>query len=121
MKRSAVTPKYDSLAKLDGLGFGVWTNASAFGWLPRNVWIGDGGGLDGSLEAAARKNSRNSCPVLVGNPSVEWLTISVCTRSARWNRMASPRGFAFGSLSGIRGSPVALENRAVTGVDSRAM
>ena len=40
--------------------------------------MGEGDGLDGSLDAAARKNSKNSWPVLVGNPSVEWLTISVC-------------------------------------------
>jgi hypothetical protein len=76
-------------------------------------------GWDGSLEAAAFRSSKNSCPVLVGNPSVEWLTISVCTCSAKWNRMASPRGFAFGSVSGICGRPVELENRAVTGVESR--
>ena len=30
-----------------------------------------------------------------------------------------PRGFAFGSLSGIIGMPVELENLAVTGVESR--
>jgi hypothetical protein len=77
MKCIAVTPKYDSLAKLDGAGLGVWTNASAFGWAPRNASIGDGDGFDGSVEASARKNSRNSSPVLTGNPSVEWLTMSV--------------------------------------------
>ena len=31
IKRIAVTPKYDSLAKLEGTGLGRWTNASAFG------------------------------------------------------------------------------------------
>jgi hypothetical protein len=72
-----VTPKYDSLAKLDGVGLGVCTNASAPGWVPRNVSMGEGDGFDGPLAAAARKNSRNSWPVLVGKPSVEWLTISV--------------------------------------------
>src|SRR5215469_17334004 len=35
--------------------------------------------------------------------------------------MASPRGFEFGSVSGIRGSPVPLENLAVTGTESFAM
>ena len=34
MKRIAVTPKYVSVAKLTGAGFGVCTNASAAGWLP---------------------------------------------------------------------------------------
>src|ERR1700694_4766961 len=33
--------------------------------------------------------------------------------------MASPRGFAFGSLSGMVGRPVESENRAVTVVESR--
>src|SRR6185437_2453232 len=120
VKRIAVTPKYCSLAKLDGLGLGVCTNASALGWLLKNLSIGEGEDWAGPLDAAMACNiSRNSSPVLVGNPSVEWQMISVCVCSARWKRMANPRGFAFGSLSGIRGRPVESENRAVIGVDSR--
>jgi hypothetical protein len=33
--------------------------------------------------------------------------------------MASPRGFALGSLSGTSGTPVELEKRTVTGEDTR--
>src|ERR1700757_2397026 len=121
MKRISVTPKQVSLAKLEGLGFGAWTKASAAGCAPRYCSTGFGDGTSGPLAATARRNSRNSSPVLVGNPSVEWLTMSVCTCSARWNRMARPRGLALGSLSGMSGTPVELENRAVTGVEARVM
>src|SRR5277367_5219207 len=41
--------------------------------------------------------------------------------SARWKRMAQPRGFALGSLSGISGTPVEFEKRIVTGVDALFM
>ncbi|MGO9966577.1 MAG: hypothetical protein ACLPY2_04845 [Bryobacteraceae bacterium] len=72
----------------------------------KEISIGDGEGLDGSLAAAARRNSRNSWPVRMGKPSVDWAMISVWTQSARWKRIAKPRGFALGSLSGNIGSPV---------------
>src|SRR5580704_15101623 len=81
--------------------------------------MGLGEGTSGPLAPAAFRNSKNSAPSRVGKPSVEWLTMSVCTWSARLNRIASPRGFASGELSGILGSPVELEKRTVTGVDSR--
>jgi hypothetical protein len=45
--------------------------------------------------------------------------MSVCTCSPRRKRIASPRGFVFGSLSGRSGMPVEFENRTVTGVDAR--
>src|ERR1700739_3752217 len=83
--------------------------------------MGLGEGTSGPLVVAARRNSRNSAPSRVGKPSVEWLTISVCTCSARLNRMAIPRGLASGELSGMVGIPVELENRTVTGVDARVM
>ena len=85
---------------------------------PRKSSIGLGEGTSGPLAAAARKNSRNSYPSRPGKPSVEWLTMSVWTCSARLNRRAKPRGLASGLLSGIMGKPVELEKRAVTGVDS---
>src|SRR6266513_1216513 len=65
----------------------------------------------------APQNSRNSCPVVAGNPLAECATMSVCTCSARLNRIAMPRGSAFGSLSGISGTPVPSENLTVTGVE----
>ena len=43
----------------------------------------------------------------------------MCTCSAKLKRIAKPRGSACGSLSGSNGSPVELENRAVTGVEGR--
>src|SRR3984893_9454163 len=46
MNRIAVTPKYVSLAKLDGQGLGVCTNASDRGWR----WFGRIAGSDGSKE-----------------------------------------------------------------------
>lgn len=94
---------------------------SAAGCEPRNCSIGLGDGVSGPLAATAWRNSRNSWPVLVGNPSVEWLTMSVCTCSASWNRIARPQGFALGSLSGKSGIPVELEKRTITGVDGRVM
>src|SRR5512133_2446837 len=51
-------------------------------------------------------------------PLAEWATMSVCTCSARLNRIAMPRGSAFGSLSGISGTPVESENLTVTGVEA---
>src|ERR1700739_2549151 len=83
--------------------------------------MGLGEGTSGPLVVAARRNSRNWAPSRVGNPSVEWLTISVCTWSARLNRMAIPRGLASGELSGMVGIPVELEKRTVIGVDARVM
>src|SRR3984957_11829315 len=119
MKWKAVTPKYVSRARLDGKGLGVCTKRRAAGCEPRNRSMGLGEGTSGPLAPAAFRNSKNSAPSRVGKPSVEWLTMSVCTWSARLNRIASPRGFASGELSGILGSPVELEKRTVTGVDSR--
>ena len=114
-KSNALT--YVSLARLEGNGFGVCTNARAAGCEPRNCSTGFGEGASGVLAATALRNSRNSFPSWVGNPSVEWLTMSVWTCSARLNRIARPRGLASGALSGNAGSPVELEKRAVTGVD----
>jgi hypothetical protein len=64
MKRIAVTPKYDSRAKLDGAGLGVCTKASAFGWVPRNASIGVGDGLDGSVgrQSAQEFQEFLACP-----------------------------------------------------------
>jgi hypothetical protein len=45
--------------------------------VPRKISSGDGDGFEGSLAATARRNSRNSWPVLVGKPSVEWPMMSV--------------------------------------------
>lgn len=64
----------------------------------------------------ACKNSRNSAPVRVGKKSTEWLMTSVCLRSPRWKRIAIPRGSPLGSVSGMLGIPVELENRTQTGV-----
>ena len=96
VNRNAVTPKYVSRAKLAGGGLGACTNASAAGCAPRNRSIGDGPAA-GALAAApvaaiARSISRNSSPVLVGNPSVPCATMSVWLCSARLNRIAIPGG-----------------------------
>ena len=71
--------KYACRAKLDGIGFGASTNAFAAGWAARNATMGGGVGPPGPLAAAARRNSRNSSPVRVGNPLCEWAMMSVWT------------------------------------------
>src|ERR1700735_898220 len=119
MKRIAVRPKYESRAKLEGGGLGICTKASAAGWVPRYFSNGEPGIWVRSVRVMAVRNSRKSCPVRDGKLLAEWATISVWTRSARWKRIAQPRGSALGSLSGITGIPVELEKRTVAGVDGR--
>ena len=80
--------------------------------------MGDGDGVPGGDAISAFKNSRNSPPVRVGKNGVECVTTSVCLRPPRLKRMASPRGSAWGSLSGINGTPVELEKRTAMGVES---
>lgn len=57
----------------------------------------------------------------VGKYLVECAMMSVCCRlpfcSGKWNRMAMPRGFALGSVSGILGRPVEEEKRTVIDVE----
>src|SRR5271165_2255412 len=82
-----------------------------------------GGGMvaPGPLAAAARRNSRNSSPVRVGNPLCEWAMMSVWTWSARWNRTAIACGLApVKSLSATVGTPADNEKRTAIGVDGRA-
>ena len=95
------------------------TNAKAAGYEPRNFSIGLGwSGLEGPDAPMARRSSRNSAPVRTGKSGTEWVIISVCMRrpltSGKWKRIASPRGSASPTLSGIWGTPVELENRNQT-------
>ena len=64
----------------------------ALGLLKLTVPSGEPARLAGSLVASAPRNSRNSSPVRAGKPSVEWLTMSVCTRSLFWRDQRSALG-----------------------------
>src|SRR6516165_3672378 len=112
--------KYACRAKLVGIGFGASTKTFAAGCEARNATMGGGLGLPGPLAAAARMNSRNSSPVLVGNPLCEWAMMSEWTCSAKWKRTAMPCGLApMGSVSATHGVPADNENRTAIGVDGR--
>jgi hypothetical protein len=99
---------------------GYVTKANVDGCEPTNCSTGVGCGTSGPDAPAARRNSKNSAPVRVGNSGTEWPTMSVCLRrpltSGRWKRMANPRGSASAVLSGMLGIPVELEKRTQTGV-----
>lgn len=46
------------------------------------------------------------------------MSVCLCPSSLSRNRVAIPRGFASGLVSGMFGIPVELENRTMTGVDA---
>jgi hypothetical protein len=109
------------------------SHGATCGWASTNLPIAAPPSAPATL--AARRKPRNSSPVRTGKSGVECATMSVCTRRgvlASSKRIASPRGWPSGAVSGwieIRsasdechwwltrvGKPVELEKRVVTGV-----
>src|SRR5271154_2825592 len=79
--------------------------------------MGVGDGVSGGDAASALKSSRSSSPVRTGKRGLDWLTISVWTRSPRIKRIALPRDSVIEYVSGMLGKAVAFEKRTRTGVE----